>query len=516
MGTPVTNFGKVTVSTGYTSGAVSIALTTGHGSRLPSTFPYPLTWWNATDYADPADDPDREIVTVTTRAGDTLTITRASESTVASAKNILGKTYKMSLGLTKAMWDAIFTNSLSQSFRGLSIQTHPDADKAAAQVRLVHADAIVMSDGQEITDWNDLDASLAASGAAGLDTGSEVASTWYEIYAIYNGTTKNILFHRAKDYFLDESQTTDDNNYILRRATGNTNLRLAQGFQTSNAGLLEFVDVRLEKTGTPAGGTPMYYFTIQANSGGVPSDTALATSDKYDATRLATAGTAEWVRIPFRTPYSVSAATQYHLVMHADYTASDTNNVKWRADVTAAAYANGSAAWSTSATTGGWTSVAADDFCFKIYVTENDAAVTMPSGYTQRALIGYAYNNASSNLKHFWARDRTIFHGFDADWLVGALAGTTPTLADLFAFVPPTPCLIDLAVQLNSPAGFTAGHISSPDVLGAFGTERIGSIRIVTSTTWDAFVGTLMIDYQGMMYVVSGATWQTHVMKMQW
>jgi len=67
MATPVTNFGKVTVSSGYGSGDVSIALTAGHGSRLPSTFPYPLTWWNVTDYPDPADDPKREIVTVTAR-----------------------------------------------------------------------------------------------------------------------------------------------------------------------------------------------------------------------------------------------------------------------------------------------------------------------------------------------------------------------------------------------------------------------------------------------------------------
>ena len=107
MGTPVTNFGKVTVSTTYGSGDTSIVLTTGHGSRLPSTFPYPLTWWEATTYSDPADDPNKEIVIVTGRTGDTLTVTRAGEGTSASTKNTASKTYKMVLSITKAMWDGL-------------------------------------------------------------------------------------------------------------------------------------------------------------------------------------------------------------------------------------------------------------------------------------------------------------------------------------------------------------------------------------------------------------------------
>lgn len=103
---PVTNFGKVTVSTGYNAVATSIALSSGHGSRLPqpsSDGAFNLVWWNATDYADPSDDPNREIVRVTARSTDTLTVTRAQESTSASTKNTSGKTYKMVLAITKKM-----------------------------------------------------------------------------------------------------------------------------------------------------------------------------------------------------------------------------------------------------------------------------------------------------------------------------------------------------------------------------------------------------------------------------
>jgi hypothetical protein len=104
---PVINFGKVEVSTGYDASAVTIVLTTGEGASLPALFPYNLVWWNSTDYDDPSDDPNVEIVRCTARATDTLTVTRAQESTSATTKNTAGKTYKMILAVTKKMIDDI-------------------------------------------------------------------------------------------------------------------------------------------------------------------------------------------------------------------------------------------------------------------------------------------------------------------------------------------------------------------------------------------------------------------------
>lgn len=104
----VANFAKGTVSIGYNAAATSIVLASGHGSRFLTSPPsFPLTWYNATDYSDPADDPDREIVLVTARIGDTLTITRAQEATSATNKNLAGKTYKVVAGITAAMWNAL-------------------------------------------------------------------------------------------------------------------------------------------------------------------------------------------------------------------------------------------------------------------------------------------------------------------------------------------------------------------------------------------------------------------------
>lgn len=103
---PTTNFGKVTPITGYGAGATAVSLVGGEGALLPlpsASGAFNLTWWNASDYSDPSDDPDKEIVRVTARTSDNLTILRGQEGTVASAKNIGNKTYKMILTPTSKM-----------------------------------------------------------------------------------------------------------------------------------------------------------------------------------------------------------------------------------------------------------------------------------------------------------------------------------------------------------------------------------------------------------------------------
>jgi len=100
---PVVNFGKVTVSTTYDAAAISIVLTSGHGAKLPAPATageFNLVWWDSTTYPDPSDDPNVEVVRCTARSTDTLTITRAQESTAASTKNTSGKTYLMILSPT--------------------------------------------------------------------------------------------------------------------------------------------------------------------------------------------------------------------------------------------------------------------------------------------------------------------------------------------------------------------------------------------------------------------------------
>jgi len=113
------NFAKGIVSTGYDAAATTIVLATSEGSKFPSFAgnPYNLVWWNSTDFADPADDPTAEIVRVTARTGDTLTVTRAQESTTAATHQVTAKVYKMALCLSKKMIDDIeaVTTGLTKS-----------------------------------------------------------------------------------------------------------------------------------------------------------------------------------------------------------------------------------------------------------------------------------------------------------------------------------------------------------------------------------------------------------------
>ena len=104
------NFAIAEVSTGYSAGATSVALASGKGALFPqpsTAGAFNVVWWNFTDYPNPSDDPNKEIVRVTARSTDTLTVTRAQEGTLASAKNTLGKTYRMMLAPTQKMIDDI-------------------------------------------------------------------------------------------------------------------------------------------------------------------------------------------------------------------------------------------------------------------------------------------------------------------------------------------------------------------------------------------------------------------------
>lgn len=107
---PVLNFGLVTVSTGYTNADAVIILAGGEGAKLPDPAvdgPYNLTWWNASGYGNPSQDANVEIVRVTNKTADTLTVVRAQEGTTATNKNTAFATYMMSLSLTKKTWEDI-------------------------------------------------------------------------------------------------------------------------------------------------------------------------------------------------------------------------------------------------------------------------------------------------------------------------------------------------------------------------------------------------------------------------
>lgn len=99
---------------------------------MPSV-PFNATWWNSTDYPDPSDDPSREVVRVTAIATNTLTITRAQESTSATAKNTAGKVYLLVAGLTAKTITDIETDL---SGKAATVHTHAISDTTGLQAAL--------------------------------------------------------------------------------------------------------------------------------------------------------------------------------------------------------------------------------------------------------------------------------------------------------------------------------------------------------------------------------------------
>lgn len=398
MATPVANFADVAVSTGYTAGDLSIVVESGGGSRFPSTFPYPIVWWNATDYSSAARDPNREIVKVSNRSADTFTIERAQEGTSATDKNITGKTYRVALCITKAMWEERQTSGEFHS--GLVLGTHPSADIAHKTILLSGVDYIVMDDGT-LSDnsggaWNGLTADITTSGAGGLDTGSEAAANLYDIYAIAKEDgTRALLLHRAKVAALESFFTGADATQGIRSDAGNADVKVAQGFQISNSGKIPHVDLWLIKVGSPTGNL---WVTLESSSAGQPTGVALATSYKIDVSRLST--TQMSVRIPMLSTSTFSASTQYHIVVQGDWAISGANYVGWRMDSTAGTYANGAKALFDSDTSS-WTTDTDDDLNFSVYVDRHDTAVTMPSGYTKKCHLGYVNNGGGGGFSDF-------------------------------------------------------------------------------------------------------------------
>lgn len=122
----ITNFAKVAASTGYDDNDTAITLATGDGARLPDTDvegQFRLVWWNATDYADPSDDPNREVILVTDRDGDDLTVVRGMDGTTASNKNTGGKTYWLALAVLRDTADRWSSNLGEKKKRAAKLGT---------------------------------------------------------------------------------------------------------------------------------------------------------------------------------------------------------------------------------------------------------------------------------------------------------------------------------------------------------------------------------------------------------
>jgi hypothetical protein len=395
---------------------------------------------------------------------------------------------------------------LEQTFRGLNLRTDTGVALGLTTVVINGLTQWVTDDGtlvDEATAISNPTALITGAGAGGLDTGAEAASTWYEIYRIRKSSdgTLNTMFHRAKDYFLDESFLTNTGSLTLRGGTSGT--KRGQSFDTDVTGLVEFADVYISREASPTGSM---WAELYATSGGLPTGSVLATSDSHDVSVLST--TLAWIRFPFRTPVSLTAGTMYALVLAGDFAISATNFARWGRD-SAAGYGAGTRLNFDGST---WTSEA-QDLNFKIYVTQNDTALTYPTGYDQKCLIGYAYNDSSSHLVGFIAKDRNVRRMVRGAATVSA---TIATLHDVSAYVPPVQVSVDYKVYNGTASDFMMsprGH-RAPDNDGYVAG---GSLTTLGAANDMNETGPMHLDFHQGVYVGTTAGTATYdIIRWEW
>lgn len=388
----------------------------------------------------------------------------------------------------------------SASVRNLNMRgAEPIGALDSTKVQLVHADEIVMDDGLRIPEWKSVIADISTNGAGGLDVGSVVASTWYQIYAIYApGTaTKNLLFHRAFDTAVDQdvsSVSTGDTTRDLRAAAANT--KIGQGFKIATTRVIPYVDVAIGRAGAvPAGSA---WATIQSDTAGLPNEAGvLATSDKTAASMFATSvGNTTYIRFIFRTPPTLTAGVQYHFVLQGDFTIDAANRLQVRTDNTASTYANGTFENFDGAT---WTASANEDMLIRVSILKNDTSVTMPAGYSHKAHIGWAVTNTSSKIVPFNQKDRYV-QPFLTTGTYNVGAATT-SQSGLGEDIPPGQVRVHLNHSNTSAAGTIAVSGTPFGTHGGAGNSGVisGSANV---TGLAHYLGSFITDWQ-VMYATS-------------
>ncbi len=422
---------------------------------------------------------------VGTGAGTFGTLSIGANGTVASADS------NQSTGIK-------YVNIAAETFHG-TVRNHPDSDSVNTKIRADLAN-VTTNDGQFFNPAQGLIFDKTVTGSIGGMQAAAVNSTWNKLYYARKRSdgSEGLWGLRAKNYLKDQSQETQDTNIGLRDASADT--KLAQGFQVATAGKVEFIEVSLTKNGSPTGN---FWFTIESDSSGSPSGSVLATSDKYDASRITATSAPFKVRIPFRSPATLSTSTQYHLVAQGDWTIG-ANYIFWQYKNTTNPYANGSAKKYDGAT---WTAVGTTaDFYFNVYVTQNDTALSLPSGYDQYVQIGWFYINSGGNIVAFTQKDRVweslAINLTDAD--IGVTAASV-SLVDLSKFVPPVPVL--MGVQYSNASASTGyaefGALTATDMVDGVATSgRYGTYVFAAGSANRllAHIPNIPVEYQSAMW----------------
>jgi len=193
----------------------------------------------------------------------------------------------------------------------------------------------------------------------------------------------------------DQSQTTQNASIEAGEANATTKCnKVAQSFIPVKSKIRGLALWKITDTGTFTGTVTV---SIQADTAGSPSGTALLTKTLTNAEYLALANGA--FDVMYSSEISMTSGNLYWIVIETS--TSDTSNHPNIGTNSAGGYTNGSVkSWNT---TDGWTTVSTIDLYFKTYEGINSQVVTTDStGVSQVQSISSIFNQGVGSLKKTW------------------------------------------------------------------------------------------------------------------
>ena len=193
-------------------------LTTGHGAELPdpSGDNFNLVWWDSTNYPDPSDDPKVEVIRVTAKSSDTLTVTRNQEASGASTKNTSDAVYKMILSATSKTITDLQADTTAV---GAGLTTHMSDTSTHGVAEIANVATVSAEIDSDITTHAGLgDAHHAESHT--VASHSDTTATGTELETLTDGSDADSLHaHAVNDAKVTNATHTGD-------VTGNTALTI--------------------------------------------------------------------------------------------------------------------------------------------------------------------------------------------------------------------------------------------------------------------------------------------------
>jgi len=345
------NFAKVEVSIGYDASATAIVLKTGDGAKLPqpsSDGEFNLVWWDSTNYSNPTEDPNVEIVRVTARSTDTLTIVRNQESTGASTKNTADATYKMIMSWTKKAVDDLNQEGSERKSTG-AISGGAITDNGGLTINIASGVAYVVQDGlsKRVT-WdafsnqatNDDDINFIAidkTGALDISTTEQDHDQYVLLGVVFTADSDIVEIHNSP---WEAGQIIRKQTQFAATQGENGNIVLSGGITTINGAnnkkldVSNFVGFHLYKKFTLNGATPITFtYWRKDGSGGWTPTTAqqeINTSQYDDGDGTLADLTADYWRAD---ELFITGPGNFHMVIgQAEYPSKNTARISPIAD----------------------------------------------------------------------------------------------------------------------------------------------------------------------------------------